>query len=95
MPVYPHMIVLARRVTTTREYFDLAIVPGSQPIYGVFSQLEAGDGLWREQFSEAEALARLLAWDNPAPRYDRPRLPYSAISPEGQRWVDTGVPLGS
>lgn len=84
MQVLHYSIILARTVNAQRVHIDLTHVPGSPEYFGLFDPIR---GEWLEQFSEAEALARLQSWPTITPRPGGPRLPYSEVLAPGVKWL--------
>jgi len=87
MPVYANMQWLAtawRGAHRTVEHHDLVRVPDGEGgyRYGIFDQ-NAGEGLWRETFDAAEALARLRVWAHEEPTPGR--LAQSQVTEAGRR----------
>jgi hypothetical protein len=78
-------ILLARSVSSAKQYRDLMVVEGTPAIYGIFDQTTGG-GIWLETFDRDECIRRLEAWPI---HHTRPgvRLPYSATTELGQKWL--------
>jgi hypothetical protein len=86
MPVLGNgAILLARSVSTAREYRDLMAIESDPPQFGIFDQTTGG-GIWLETFDREECIRRLEAWPI---HHNRPgvRLPYSATTELGQQWL--------
>jgi hypothetical protein len=86
MPVLGNgAILLARSVSSAKVYRDLMAIESDPPVFGVFDQT-VGGGEWIEQFDRQECIRRLESWPV---HHNRPgqRLPYSATTELGQRWL--------
>jgi hypothetical protein len=86
MGVLHNGILLARSVSTTKQYRDLTVVEGTPAIYGIYDATTGG-GIWFETFDRATCIERLEAWPI---HHNRPgvRLPYSATTELGQKWLE-------
>jgi hypothetical protein len=85
MGILHNGILLARSVSTTKQYRDLMVVEGTPAIYGIYDATTGG-GIWLETFDRQECIRRLQQWPI---HHNRPgvRVPYSATTELGQRWL--------
>jgi hypothetical protein len=85
MGVLHHSILLARSVSSAKVYRDLVAVESDPPTFGVYDATTRG-GEWIEVFDQAECIRRLREWPI---HHSRPgiRLPYSAVTDVGQKWL--------
>ena len=84
MGVLTYGILLARSVSAQRHTQDLMAVEGDPPTFGLYNP---NLGEWLETFSRQECVERLEAWET---HHRRPgqRVPYSAVTELGRKWLE-------
>jgi hypothetical protein len=78
-------VLLARAVSLQWEYVDVIEVRTNPLAFWLFDP--TGTGTIIGELSQAEMLEKLASWPIRVPRHDEPRLPYGALTEQGQAWL--------